>query len=267
MHAPVLDAFPRRPLALAHAERDRSTRKYWLVGAIALLLLAIYWGWGEWRQASMRADLRARGEPAQVEQAQGSCTSRRSISGRNPIGCNYTIHYRVRSDEGGALREAQVYVPGEAPLVGTPPVRYDPLDPSRVMSDADVERDKPFMDWGVPILAPAIISFLAILVWFALGHKRLARAAATPKPILVPVDNVEPIEKTNILRVHYRQPDGSAGKQDLNGFGPLLTIADGREQALALLGPKDRAILLSHDLRELALTSDERSAILTAARV
>jgi hypothetical protein len=229
-------------------------------------VFAAYLGWGAWREAGLRADLRARGEPAQVEHAEGSCTSRNSINGRNPVGCNFTVSYRIRSEEGGALREAQVYVPGEAPLVGTPPVRYDPLDPSRVMSEADVERDKPFMDWAVPVFLPAIFSVLGFFVWFALGDKTFARAAAAPRPALVPVTNLEPIQSTGGIRVHFQRPDGRAGKRDFNGFSPLLLTVNGREQAVALLDLKDRPILLSQDLRELVLEPEERAAILAAAR-
>lgn len=266
MQAAVLEAFPRRPIVLANAEKDRSSRKYWLAGATALLLIAAYFGWGAWREATLRADLRARGVPAQVEEADGSCMSRNSINGRRPVGCNFTIRYRLQAQEGGELRDAQIYVPGEAPLVGTPPARYDPLDPSRVMSEADVERDKPFMDWAVPVFLPALLSALGFFVWFALGDKSFARAAAAPRPVLVPITNIEPIQNTRIARVHFQRPDGSAGKQDFNGFSPLIATVDGREQALALLDPKDRPILLSQDLRELVLDADERAAILAAAR-
>ena len=258
MQAPVLDAFPRRPIALAISDKDRSSRKLWLIGAILLLLPLFYFGWSNWQEAGLRADLRARGVPAEVLNAEGECLSRRTISGSEPRGCNYEISYRLRAEEGGETREGNIYVPGSGPRVFAPSARYDPLDPGRIMADADIDRDPPFMNLAVPLGLPALLSGLAFLVWFAMGKKSLAKAASAPRPALVPVRRAEVREKTDVLEVWFERPDGSEGRQGFPGHGPLYVRlpageAAHRQFALALLGANDRPILLSEDLRELAL--------------
>ena len=271
MQAPVLDAFPRRPIALAVSDKDRASRRLWLIGALLLLLPLFYFGYTNWREASLRADLRARGVPAEVLNAEGSCLSRRTIGGDEPRGCDYEISYRLRAEEGGEVRQGSIYVPGSGPRVFAPSARYDPLDPGRIMADADIERDPPIMSLAVPLGLPLLLSGLAFLVWFAMGKRSLAKAASAPRPALVPVRRAAVREKTDVLEVWFERPDGSEGKQGFPGHGPLYVRlpageADGRQFALALLGANGRAILLSEDLRELALEEGERAAIVAAAR-
>jgi hypothetical protein len=261
MSSAVLDSFPRRPIALAGAAKTARGRRLWLIGALLLLLVPLYAGYQAWQRVSLRADLNARGERAEVIDAEGSCTSRRGAS----LGCHYTIRYRLRGEESGEVREGNIYVPGEGPRIFAPPAVYDPADPARIMSLADLERGEPFMNVAVPVVLPAVLAMLCLLVWYAMGNKALARAAAAPQPALVPVQRFEPVPNTRIVRVHFERPDGSAASQNFNGFRPLLVTADGRDQALALLGPGDRPILLSEDLRELELSGDERARILGAA--
>jgi len=259
----VLDTFPRRPIALAAKHKDRKGQLLWLLGGLALMLAASYFSYDLWRDSRLRADLNARGVSAEVLDAEGTCTSRRGSS----LGCNYTIRYRLRPGEDSDVREGDVYVPGDGPRVFAPPARYDPQNPDRIMSEADLERGKPFMSAAVPIAIPGVLGALSLLVWHAMANRSLVRAAASPRPLLVPVSRVEAVANTNINMVHFRRPDGSEGKQRFNLSGPLtIQSSDGRTMALALLGAKDRPVLLSHDLTELELTADERAAILAAAR-
>lgn len=270
MHAPVLDAFPRRPIGLANAAKTARSRRLWLIGAILLLLPIIYVAYSAWQRTSLRADLVARGVDADVLRAEGSCLSRRSPSGSTPRGCTYSITYQLRDEEGGGTREGSIFVPGAGPRVFAPPARYDPQDPSRIMSVADIERGEPFMNVAVPIGLFGGLAALALLVWYSMGRKSLAAAAAAPQPVLVPVRRAAVADKTNILQVWFERPDGSEGRQNFAGHGPLYVqppaqSAPDASLALSLAGPKG-PILLSQDLRELELTDAERAAVIAAAR-
>ena len=152
MHAAVIDAFPRRPIALADTAKNAPSRWLWLIGAILLLLPVAYVAYTAWQRTSLRADLVARGVDANMLGAEGTCTSRRTISGPEPRGCTYAITYQLREEEGGGTREGSIYVPGAGPRVFAPPARYDPQNPDRIMSVADIERGEPIMNVAVPIV-------------------------------------------------------------------------------------------------------------------
>lgn len=265
MHDAVIDAFPRRPITLADTAKNATSRRLWLIGAILLLLPVAYVGYSAWQRTSLRADLVARGVDADVMRAEGSCLSRRSVSGSEPRGCTYSITYQLREEEGGGTREGSIYVPGAGPRVFAPPARYDPQNPDRIMSVADIERGEPIMNVAVPIVLFGLFSGLCFLVWHAMGNKALTAAAATPQPVLVPIRRAAVRDKTNVLEVWFGRPDGSEGKQGFAGSRPL-TVGSAPDHALALLGPGNRPILLRHDLAELRLTEAERAAILQAAQ-
>lgn len=258
----VLTAFPRRPIALAGAAKDRRSRQLWLAGALLLLLVPIFVGYSAWQRMSLRADLDARGVGADVIDAEGSCSSRRGIT----LGCTYQVRYRLRPEDGGGERQGSVYVPGSGPRIFAPPARYDPQNPDRIMSEADLARGEPFMNVAAPIGAFALLSGLCLLVWYAIGKPTLTRAAAAPRPVLVPIIRTAQRPKTNILDVWFERPGGGEAMQGFANVAPFTVEAGDRRLALALLGPNDKPILLRHDLSELDLTEEERAAILAAAR-
>ncbi len=258
----VLDAFPRRPIALAGVRKDRKSRLLWLLGALLLLLVPLYVGYEAWRRTSLRAELNARGLSADVIEADGSCTYRRGVT----LGCTYQLRYRLRPEEGGGERQGTVYVPGSGPRVFAPPARYDPLNPDRIMSEADLARGEPVMNVAMPIGIFGLLSALCLLVWYAIGKPSLTRAAAAPRPALVPITRTVQRPKTTIVDIWYERPGGGEAMQGFANGMPFTVQSGDRQSALALLGPKDKPILLRQDLSELELTDEERAAILAAAR-
>lgn len=270
--SPVLDAFPRRPLRLATTPRRRKGRILGLVFSLLLALPAFYWGYRSWHSGQLRADLRERGVPtAEVLDSEGSCTSRRSrLSGtQTPVDCWFTLTYRLRPEEGGGTRTAQVHHMGRAPIF-TPPARYDPADPGRVMLQPEIDRDMTFWEKFAPVfllLLPAI----ALGIWFAAGRRGLAKAARDPKPLLVPIEKSVRQMPANRLFVHFRPP--GAERPAVESFGPgeapfLVRPPAGappdQQWALALAGAK-RPYLLDEKLLYLDLGEAERAALRNAA--
>jgi hypothetical protein len=266
---PIVHAFPDRAIALAPDPAATKRRRLQLAGVLLLFVPLIWFGYSTLHTRALRADLRTRGVPAEVLSAEGSCLSRRGITGDSPRGCNLDIRYRTR--DGGAERTASVYLPGAAPLVFAPPVLYDPEDPGRVMTKADVERGDPFMNLAVPLAAFTLIPLVALLVWFATGDGQLKRAAAAPRPTIVPVLRATR-DKQGRLAIVFPRPGGGPDGRALFATGePLLVTPPagapaGSQWAAALLTAKDWPILLDQDLARLDLTPDERDAILRAAR-
>lgn len=266
---PVIRAFPDRPIALAPDRAGTRRRRLQLIGVVLLFVPLIWFGYSTLHARALRADLKARGVQAEMVSAEGSCLSRRNITGNTPSGCNLDIRYRTQ--EGGAERTAKVYLPGAAPLVFAPSVLYDPQDPSRVMTRADVDRGDPFMNLAVPLAAFTIIPILALLIWLATGNGRLKQAAAAPRPGIVPIQRATR-DKRNRLEVFFPNPAGGPdGRALFASGGPLLVTppageTDGRQWALALLTAKGWPLLLDQDLARLDLTPDERETILRAAR-
>ncbi len=267
--APVLAAFPRRPLKLVRT-RDHVRRR--LLGLGFVILLAIPAAWflfDVWREAGLRADLRERGVVADVLQSEGTCTSRRQISGDEPLGCNLTITYAVQKEHGGGTRTADVWLDGDAPRVFAPPAVYDPEAPDRVMLRSEVDRD---MRWG-EVVGPSILAvfpLLALLWWLATGSGALARAARDPDPVIVPVERIA--RRGKWLQVWFRAPDG--GQPVVNEFpegsGPLFVepARDGspdQPYVLALARPGRPPVLLDRDLGRLDFTDEERRAVQLAA--
>ena len=205
---PVLHAFPRRPIALVRDPARARRRLVLLIGVLLLFVPLIWFAGSTIHTRALRADLRARGVPAEVIDAQGSCYSRRNISGDTPRGCNLDIRYRTQ--EGGAERSAKVYLPGAAPLVFAPPVLYDPQDPARVMTKADVDRGDPFMNLAVPFVLFTLLPLVALLVWFATGDGKLRKAAAAPRPGIVPI----------LRATATRAPTGSSPSSRARAAGP-----------------------------------------------
>lgn len=269
---PVLHAFPGRPLAVVRDAAHRRRRLLMLIGALLLFAPLIWFAATTLQTRALRADLGQRGVAAEVLSAEGSCLSRRNITGDTPSGCNLDVRYRVRPEHGGGEREASVYLPGAAPLVFAPPVLYDPQDPGRVMTEADVQRGDPFMNLAVPIFFFSVIPVIALLIWFATGDGALKAAAARPRPGIVPVERAVRDPKSNRLDIWFPRPGGGPpGKAAFRTGGPLLVTPPagapaGQQWALALLGTKDWPILLDQDLKALDLTDAERAAIQAAAR-
>ncbi len=187
--SPVLDAFPRRPIALVTTPARKRGR---IIGLAVCLLLfgpSVYWGLKSWNSASLRADLRDHGVmAAETLDAEGSCTSRRSrLSGsETPISCDYTLTYRLRPEEGGELRQAPVHLDGASPIF-TPTAYYDPADPGRVMLKPEMDRDMTWSELLGPIFL-LILPFGALLWWWGVGRGGLAKAAANPNPVLAPIE-------------------------------------------------------------------------------
>ncbi len=272
MASSVIQAFPRRPIAPALTKEQANRRRLWLLAVIAIFLVAAYFGFRDWQRAALRDDLRARGVEAEVLEAEGSCLSRRQISGDQNLGCTYTIQYRLRPEHGGEVRSAEARL-SERFLVFAPPALYDPADPSRVMFKPEVERAPDHVSgtitWAVLILVPAA----ALLLWLATGRRALAAAARDPKPTVVAIDRAVRRTPSNQLEIWFERPEGGAPILNVfrEGNGPLLVPppADApadRDYALALLTPKGRPILLDDRLAMVALSDEERAAVLQAAR-
>lgn len=268
MAAAVLEAFPRRPLQLARDPARAQRRLLWLVVALLAFAPAVWWGLGLWRDNGLRHDLRERGVSASVIDSQGECFSRRTISGDEPRGCNLTITYEVAKEHGGGVRTADVHLPGE-PTVLAPQALYDPADPDRVMLLREIERGTTGSDW-IAMTVLTLLPAIGLLTWFATGRGALAKAAAEPRPVVVAIDRVE--RGPNRIDIWFHRPNGDGQpllRSFRNGARPLLVAPPGgatdRNQALALLGPRDHPILLDADLGELELTDQERAAIVRAA--
>lgn len=260
--APVLDAFPRRSLALTESEKDRRRRALWLIGGLLALLVPLYVGVTAWQRVGLRADLNARGVSADMIDADGTCATRGGMA----LGCTYQVRYRLRPEEGGGEHQGSVYVPSDGPRVFAPPSRYDPQNPDRIMSEADLARGEPFMNVAVPVVVFGLLSVFCLLVWYALGKPALKRAAAAPRPALLPVTRTEPRPQNNGWNLRLERPAGGETVQDFADGGPFLMQMGDCVFALALLDPKDRPVVLRSDLNELALTEGERGAIFAAAR-
>jgi hypothetical protein len=267
--AAVIAAFPRRPLALSDRAGRRKRRLLSLGGVLLLFLPGIWFAWGVFSDMRLRSDLRERGVETSVLSSDGSCTSRRQINGDEPLGCNLTISYEARPEHGGGTRSADVWLDGSAPRVFSPPALYDPQDPDRAMLKPEVERDPGWDNLLGPFI-PLVIAVAALLFWFALGDGALARAARDPRPRLVQIDRVEPMQKW--LHVWFQPPGAAKPARDRfeGDDGPLLVRApDGERQdrdwALALVPEKGRAFLVDRNLARFELSEEERAAILQAA--
>lgn len=271
--SPVLDAFPRRAIRLAATPGRRRAR---IVGLIFCLLLfgpSLYWGAVRWHEASLRADLRERGVmAAETRGGDGSCSARRSrLSGdETPLGCDYEIAYVLRPEHGGGERTANVHLEGDSPIF-TPPIYYDPRDPSRAMLKPEIDRDPSFSQWAAPYLL-LLLPLAALLWWWFSGRHGLARAAARPDPLIAPIDSAVRQMPANRLTVRFR-PEGQANLSVTTfgpGVEPLLVrppagAPEGQQWLLALRSPKGRCYALDAGLADLDLTEEERSAIRNAA--
>lgn len=268
--AGIVDIFPRRPIKLANVPGRAKRRIMLLVLAALLALPALYWGNKAWQSQSLRQDMRARGvEAASVSDSKGDCTSRRQrLSGsESPIGCEVTLTYELRPEEGGGTRTATLHLDGRMPIF-TPRVYYDPANPDRAMLKPEVDRE---LSWSETI-GPAFLLLLpaiALAFFFFGGRRGLAKAAADPKPLTVPIEKV--MHHQNKLYVHSRPPGAERAVVDAftNPATPLLVrppdgAPEGQQWALALMGAK-RPYLLDSQLADLDLTEAERSDVLGAA--
>jgi hypothetical protein len=264
-HQDVINAFPRRPIALVKTPAGAKTRRNALIIILLLFLPGLYWTWTDWQDQQLRQYLRTSGVEAEVVNSEGTCFSRRQISGDNPTGCRLAIDYRLRPEEGGGIRHASVWLDG-GDRIFTPPALYDPANPARVLLKPEAERDLRWSEWIGPIVI-LLIPVIALLVWL-FGHKGgIVDALRDPKPIIVPVDRF--VRRPNLLEVYFRKPEG--GKELVQIFAkgrePLLLhppagAASDNPWALALLASSGRPILLDGDLATLDLTEAERAAIL-----
>jgi hypothetical protein len=270
--AAIIDLFPRRPLALRPDPRRRRNRILLLGAALLLALPSLYWGYQSVHSAMLRADLKARGvRAAETLGAEGDCTSRRSrISGEEtPIDCWLDATYRLRPEEGGALRTAPVHLEGAAPIF-TPTAIYDPQDPDRVMLEPELERA---MTWS-ELLGPIFLLFLpglVLLAFFFTSRRGLARAARNPAPVIVPVEKA--IQQPGKIYLHSRLPGAARPHVDVFALphAPLLVppppgASPGQQWVLALKAPNGRHYVLDSELAWLDLPEDERSRLLSAAR-
>ena len=271
--SPVLDAFPRRPIGLVTTPQRKRSRIIGLVFCLLLFGPSLYWGLVRWNEASLRADLRERGVmAAETGRAEGSCsTLRRRISGAETAqGCNFTITYTLREEEGGGERQADVYLSGSAPIL-TPSVWYDPQDPSRAMLRPEIDRDPSWSQQWAPFLL-LLLPLIGFLWWWFTGRAGLAKAAANPDPVIAPIEQSTRHMASNRLTIQFRPP--GATKLSVEpyrpGVEPLLVRppagAPGDQQwVLALRSPKGRYYALDSNLSDLDLGEAERAAIFNAA--
>ena len=271
--SPVLDAFPRRPISLVTTPQRRRGR---IVGLIVCLLLfgpSLYWGVVRWNEASLRADLRERGVmAAETKGGDGSCSARRSrLSGsETPIGCDYTVTYVLRPEEGGGERQAQVHLEGSSRIF-TPSIYYDPRNPDRAMFQPEMEREPGFSQQATPFLL-LLLPLAGLLWWWGTGRRGLRAAAARPDPVIAPIEKVIRQLPANRLTIHFRPPgtDRPCGTTFGPGEEPLLVrppagAPEGEQWVLALRSPKGRPYALDAGLKELELSEEERAAIYNAA--
>ena len=265
-HAAIVDAFPRRPIRLTPDPARARAGRLWLIGLLLALLPGLWLGWSLWQTGQLRGELRANGVETEVLSAEGSCVSRRQITGDNPRGCNFEIEYVVRDEHGGGTRRADVRLDGARPIF-TPPALYDPADPDRVMLKPEAERDARWTEWiGVPLMLAIPLAGLVLL--FLARKDPLEAAAADPRPTTVPVDRFA--RRGNALQAWSRKAPGEAKEwlQVFNGQDEPFLLrapegsADDRPWALALLHPKGRPILLDRELKRLELTDEERARLL-----
>lgn len=270
---PVLNAFPRRPIALVTTPGRRRAR---IIGLILCLLLfgpSLYWGYKAWSGQALRLDLRDHGVlAAETMDADGSCTSRRSrLSGtETPLSCDYTLTYRLRPEEGGEVRQAPVHLDGASPIF-TPSAYYDPADPGRVMLKPEMDRD---MTWS-ELLGPIFLLLLPLAClawWWGTARRGLAAAAANPNPLIAPVEKAVRQMPANRLILHVRPAGDTRAWITALGPGeePLLVrpppgAAEGEQWLLALRSPKGKAYALDAGMKDLDLTEQERAAIRNAA--
>jgi hypothetical protein len=270
--ASVIDLFPRRPLALRPDPARRRKRVLLFLLSLLLALPALYRGYPSDHSAMLRADLRARGvRAAETLDAKGECTSRRSRYGgtERPVGCWLDVTYRLRPEEGGALRSAPAHLEGRAPIF-TPTAIYDPQDPDRMMLEPEMERA---MTWS-ELVGPVFLLLLpagALLFFFASSRRGLARAASNPDPVIVPVEKV--IRQPGRLTIHTRLPGAARPHADTfaKTESPLLVpTPDGapadQQWVLALKSPGGGHYVLDSRLAWLDLPEDERNRLLSAAR-
>jgi len=270
--ASVVEIFPRRPIRLAPSPRRRNGRILLLIVILLSALPAAYWGERAWSSAQLRSELRARGVHAdETMGADGECTSRRNrISNRSePIDCWFTVRYRLRAEEGGTVRQNPLHLEGDSPIF-TPPVIYDPQNPDRAMLQPEMDRDMTWSELIGPI-GLLLIPGMLLLAFFFTSRKGLAKAAASPEPIVVAIEKA--IRQPGKLYLHTRAP--GADKPAVDTFPaptmPLLVApprdAPGDQQwALALRSPKGRHYVLDSEIALLDLSPEERNAVLKAAR-
>jgi hypothetical protein len=270
--ADIVDLFPRRPIRLAKDKQRTARRLLLLAAALLLALPAFYWGDIAWQRRQLQQDLRARGVQADaVLDAQGDCTARRSrLSGaERPIDCWLTITYRLRPQEGGAVRTAQAHLDGRMPIF-TPPAYYDPADPDRVMLKPEMDRSLGWDETLGPLFL-LIIPAIVLAIFFLTSRRGLAQAAKDPRPAIVPIEKM--IRQGNKLYLHTRPP--GAERPSVDSFAapaaPLLAppppgAPPGDQWVLALISPKGRAYALDDKLAWLDLTEIERAALLGVAR-
>ena len=265
--ANVLDAFPKRALKPVTAPGYARKRILGLFITVLLVLPSLYLFNKVASEASLRRDLRARGVEAEILDSDGRCTSRRQITGDNPLGCNLEISYRTEKDHGGETLTADVWLDGSAPIF-TPPAVYDPQDPSRVMLKPEVERDAEPDEF---ILALVLLALPAagLLLWFATGQGRLAKAARQPRPMLVRIERV--VGQQNWAE-YWVRPDGAG--DDVRALLPisqkpfLVQPPGGAAEgawALALRDHKGRPLMMDEGLSSLDFTSEERQVLRAAA--
>ena len=271
--SPVVDAFPRRPINLVTTPQRRRGR---IIGLIVCLLLfgpSLYWGVTRWNEASLRADLRERGVmAAETGDAEGTCTARRGrLSGsETPQGCSFTVTYTLRPEEGGGERRADVYLSGRAPIF-TPSAWYDPQDPSRVMLRPEIDRDPSWSQNAAPFLL-LILPLVGLLWWWFSSRAGLARAAASPEPLIAPIETAVRQMPANRLTIRFRPPGAAGVSVKVYGPGqePLLVrppadAPQDQQWVLALRSPKGRCYALDAGLTDLDLSAEERAAIHNAA--
>ena len=268
-NSPMLEAFPRRPLKPKIPPGYARKRLFGLVLVLLLILPSIYLFLKVAHEDSLRSDLRARGVDTQVLSSQGRCTSRRQISGDQPLGCNLEISYRPLRAHGGDVRTADVWLDGSAPRVFTPSAIYDPEDPSRVMLKPEVERDAELDEFILAIVL-LVLPAGALLLWFASGQRRLAGAARDPRPQLVPIERMVPSQHWT---EYWVRPEGSeeavrtmlSSRQRPFLVQPPESDSAQHAWALVLLDRKDRPVMLDGELDLLDFTADEKEALRAAA--
>ena len=206
-----------------------------LAATLLLALPALYWGYQSWhsagaarrparprrprrRDAGRRGRLHLAAQPAERHRAADRLLVR--------------LTYRLRPEEGGALRKAQVHLEGGAPIF-TPPAIYDPQDPGRVMLEPEMERD---MSWS-ELLGPFFLLLLPGRDPARLLRDR--RGAASPKrradpdPLIVPVEKV--IRQPGKLYLHTRAP--GAPRPVVDTFPVPLDAAPGAAARRRAGGP------------------------------
>ncbi len=224
-HAQLIEAFPRRPIALVKPADRGTTHRNALIIILLLFLPGLYWGWSLWQDQQLREFLRTRGVEADVW-----------LDGRQPIFTPPALYDPADPSRVMLKPEAERDLRWSE-WIGVPFALAIPLAGLLLWLFGRKHQLEGAVGDPRPVTVPVekMVRRGALLeVWFRepAGKERLQVFPQGKMPYLV---NPPP-------------DDGSD-----------------RPWALALLSPRGRPVLLDNELSELELSDEERRGLLGRA--